>query len=865
MPGAQAYYVNADGTTTPIPDSELQNALFSGTAHYEAGAQVEMELPGGVVEQVPAEQVGAYAKAGYRPISGAKSAEAARAREYSTYGQAATALAEGIGSGLTFGLSNVATTQLGLTTPEEIRARQEYQPAAGLTGEALGTAAGLIATRGASASGMALKTVGAIPRIAAGIGSAAESRVAAALGKGILGRVSAPAAGAALEGAISNATYDIAQASLDDEELTAERILAAGGLGALTGGVIGAGVGGVGVAMERRAVAKAARGAGISAAEEALETASQRPRTAGAAVDALQTESDRAVAAVPEQVGGKPRAELISDASASNKGMQHSARQLSRDWAVKQVLQGSYSSAGKGYTLADEALRGLEDGTRGARMADKIRALDIKTISSPQGIERAAAAGRESAGLAMESVLAEGGATPVSLEPLLAKIDDIRARSAAGFTKTETELAAKLEDELAPLIELATDPTSGGVVPMAKAWEARRSLDAAAKTFKFQKQTAMDSALTEARWALETEVESSFSRVGRQDLADTWKQARGDYHEWSVIHDAAERSARKQVGGAIWNAPRMAGMGAEIAARAAGGALLGGALGGYSGEGAAMGALSGLGMGAMTRAVGGSTYGLLAKLAGVAAESDRITSLAARAIARGTVAKARSAGAGAKGVPTAANRLIAKFKETRSKLEPTEEERTDEAVLIDREYSTRPSTALALSSTRERGRTQLLAKAPIPLQRAGISLTPEADKPSYDLNSVKRWLNYHRGAENPYDVIRDLAKGNMNRDAIDGVRENYPRIWERLQSQVMQQLLDSGEKLPYSRRVFLGTVFQLPADPSLDADFISTMQSLTAPPQPADPEYSPAAFGTPMDAETFASPLMLPSATRRKG
>lgn len=142
--------------------------------------------------------------------------------------------AEGIARGASLGLSDVAETKLGVSTPEAVRARREENPFTSFMGEAVGAVAPILATEGAAAPA----ALGVVSR--------------GALTGGVLGAGSA-----------------ISDMALGDPNLSAQKVLAHIGMGVALGaggGLLEKGIAAV-PALWRSIVAKEAPAAATAAGE----------------------------------------------------------------------------------------------------------------------------------------------------------------------------------------------------------------------------------------------------------------------------------------------------------------------------------------------------------------------------------------------------------------------------------------------------------------------------------------------------------------------------------------------------------------------------------------------------------------------
>ena len=153
----------------------------------------------------------------------------------------------GLARGATFGLSDVALSKLGARTPEELSLLREVNPLASVGGE-IGGALG-----SAFIPGGALATIG---RGAAGVGARAAGLTARALGTGAeaaLPRIAGAAVSTGLESEAIGAGQGISEAALGRQrgDEAFETIATSALEGLAFGGVLGAGIRGAGLAVQR--------------------------------------------------------------------------------------------------------------------------------------------------------------------------------------------------------------------------------------------------------------------------------------------------------------------------------------------------------------------------------------------------------------------------------------------------------------------------------------------------------------------------------------------------------------------------------------------------------------------------------------
>jgi hypothetical protein len=248
------------GQTIEIPDEELGAAVASGRFGVAPGTRIPVVNEAGEVGTLDFEhlQSGAAATGGFKPATADQIREAKLQQEHGEGLGTVRAGAEAVGRGLTFGGLDVAMRALGADA-EGLRERRDRNPIVSTAGEVAGAVAPLLATGGAGAVGLGVRTAGAIPRAVAATGRAVESGVARVAGQGLLGRGAAMGAAGAVEGGLFGVGQAVSGAALDeapqDPGELAEYVIGHVGQGMLMGGAAGALLG-TGAAAVERGVAK---------------------------------------------------------------------------------------------------------------------------------------------------------------------------------------------------------------------------------------------------------------------------------------------------------------------------------------------------------------------------------------------------------------------------------------------------------------------------------------------------------------------------------------------------------------------------------------------------------------------------------
>jgi hypothetical protein len=216
--------------------------------------QVEVVNPIGRVVQIPEGQLAQALTEGYQRATPTQVQQQQLKTEYGGTGQQALALGAGALSGLTFGASDYLISQADERARRALAAYREVHPGTVLTGEVLGGLGGVALSGG---TGLAARAISAPTRAVSALArGAGEAR--AILGTGKAARILGAGLEAGVEAGIETLGHTIGEAAIQDQELTAEKLVAALGTGALYGGGLGAGfsVGGMALGGAKSRLAK---------------------------------------------------------------------------------------------------------------------------------------------------------------------------------------------------------------------------------------------------------------------------------------------------------------------------------------------------------------------------------------------------------------------------------------------------------------------------------------------------------------------------------------------------------------------------------------------------------------------------------
>ncbi len=155
---------------------------------------------------------------------------------------------------------------------------------------------------------------------------------------------------------------------------------------------------------------------------------------------------------------------------------------------------------------------------------------------------------------------------------------------------------------------------------------------------------------------------------------------------------------------------------------------------------------------------------------------------------------------------------------------------------LDGIHEAAPSVAEQMAIKGMQAANFLLSKAPQPLGRE--TLFGKDWQPS-DVDLAK-WSRYIAAVQDPSELLRELDAGALTVETVEAVRAVYPRIYEQIVSQLAEEIPTLRDKLPYSDRVQLSVLFDLPVEETMDNDFVATMQGIgqaqVPPPQMPPPQ-----------------------------
>lgn len=852
-PQTVTMYDPSTGAAMPVPVDQVGDAYRSGKATFAEGQDVPVLGVDGRVTVMKGAEAGAYLRSVEGAMTGAASQQQLRQQqvqdEFGGVGGQLAAAGLGALRGASVGLSDAALAETGLVESRTLQGLQEANPLASTGGEVAGLLAPLLVSGGSSAAASgtrvatggllrrgaaaALETVTAPSRAVMALGRGAEAGAAAVLGESAAARVAAAGAGAAVEGAMFGAGQALSESEIRDVPLTAERIMAATGHGALLGGATGAGASLLG-ALLRGGVSKVGElGQGL------LErVGSREAQVAGELAGSVTPKAERTLASLVDDFGR----EQALKASGANLGMierlqASGPEQVTR--AVKQLLDDVPEAIGK---------------KAGSILNPGEKALGAERLLEKNG---------QRVGELVDQLAASGQKAEIA-KVVSAQREQI-AQDMVRAVSPDAQRAARQADEWLTSIEKKI-----GDGDVKATWEARRELR---KDIDWKKGPEAGDRYNEWKKdlyrSLGDELEATGARAGAEgtmgpEFATLWQNANADYKASVWLREATAKGAASDARNRVFGLSEQLG-------------LLGGiAQGGLA---AAPMALAGGVVQHLVRRYGSDVAANLARsatrgeaLVAIDQAVERLAGERVGALVRGARRVAQEAPAALPGVGLAVEKavrqeqpatqrpgpVLAQFREARKELRDAMTDRDSRLATttagLDQVH---PELGQAVRSVAVRASDFLASKMPSAPQR--VSLQPHLERERMPPpHEMEKYLRYERAVSDPLSVLEDARKGRLRPEAVEALQAVYPTLYQGLRSQVTASLAERATRLTYPERVQLSMLLGLPADPSVEPKAIAAYQQAQyRAPSPFAAGTKGAEAGAPPPA--LRQPLRLPS------
>jgi len=869
--------VDARGEIHDVPEESGWQGLLSGEYGLEPGSTVPVRDRGGNIGSLKAEDLATHlAKGQVTPATGADLQKAQEEARFSGALPTAIAAGHGLVDTATLGGYTALMRQSGLMTEEDLanlKGIDEAHPVAKLAGDIGGIVAQDIITGGAAEYARAVQ----LPRLAQALryGETAEGfaaqglRAAGVEGGSLLARgaqhvIPAAVRGAA-EGAIQGFGQAVTEAQLNagDHELTAEKVLASMGHGAIWGGAMGAGVGGLGLASGEVKTALQRRVAGMSESSLIDHAVDLYAQGAGfmtgkdpAAVKQLLKDSAFREMAVkdPEAVFAHWSREIAKDANAVDdttrmlrdlvwgEGKRIQTKALVPEAKAIEIQQSALGTVAQIRRNVSEMAGNAAYFPNQARVKKALDAVD----EAQRFIEIQTARGGKDM----------GGAIFSELDWLKRKFG--RMAKPNQFLGVDTTVEGRMRD----LYDGVLKPHLEDVSLYGKAAEAQQAVNGVAKhqfgtAHEFEKRFGASTGNKDPidEWmdlsrADPGKMQSTLRSLGDPE-SDIAAQVMRDHADHTIStleaykqHYTLEPAVVQQIGDAVEKAKALKAtlvsaeehVGAiktlqslESGAKPFGsnldvaGALVGGPVG------MVVGGAAKAGLGALQ-----DPANLIRKIAFIQKLSSGVDlgfDGAIRGLLRsGTETTARV-------IPPATVRALGATPDERAKNYERERKQI-EATLADpgrvnlhamHLEDAAPNVARAIVQRALSNAQYLASKMPPAPQRATLQPTLQRASPPDD--EISKWGRYFSAVNDPKSVIEDARHGQLSREQVEALRDTSPKLYEQMQRQVMAHVDDlsrKGHPLSYEQRVALSSLMGIPADQSMTAGFQTSAQAAFA-------------------------------------
>lgn len=838
------------GKLVSIPDAKVQEAFKSGMYGLPKGSALPVTTESGVTGTLTPEQAAVGFDRGNRVATPEELHKAQMEARYGgvagTVGAGAAGVVRGLGESFFLPTDKVALDLYALASGqlndqplrERLGAYNELHPYASGAGELVGLAAGTLA-QGGTGGGLG------------GLGATAERLAPRALGSIGRGAARGIAEGGALGGVAA-----INESALGDHQLTAEKLIAGIGHGAILGGVGGAALHGLGVA--------------------ATETRDRAGRfLAELSPKDIETLVERQMGHAPEGLGAKLRAYYIKGASAlSGKDpeaiakltqfgaegaeargiavfdapkIQEAAAKVIRQEGDAFLSSGSLLSAeARGALKAEHVRRSVRTGNESlvreklerqvAELLDGAQA-QLDGNIAPQMIKSVETVSKAAYGL---QAAIQRGASNAELfvemdgaKRALQKLTNTGYRSTQNISNPLEQIAARGNvewlDGSAEKLRAALEDTSlwGKAAEQQRAineaWS--RQIDASGRFNKalttevgrdpnnpYKKAIGIDPAKADSYIRGLTNPNQDLTHTAVKDYVkstqDLAEAIRTSYDlpadklaEVERIHTAAKRFED-----AIAKGENSLVLANQYRALTEGGG---------DGIGALLGAV-GFGVGGLPGAGVGAAVGALANPGKTVAQIAAVERLATKVDAQ--IGSAIRSFFKSGGGPYRASSLpIGEFdgavKQIARAIASPEYEAAKVAEALGDLGASAPKTAASAAMVTSTITSFLASKIPVGMQDPH-DMFPGEQPPLVSDTERETFLTYVQAARNPAKVLEHLKSGSVTPEEAEALKVCYPRIYADVQAGITK-MIASGKPVPFEKRVALGTLFDVPTDSSM--------------------------------------------------
>lgn len=89
---------------------------------------------------------------------------------------------------------------------------------------------------------------------------------------------------------------------------------------------------------------------------------------------------------------------------------------------------------------------------------------------------------------------------------------------------------------------------------------------------------------------------------------------------------------------------------------------------------------------------------------------------------------------------------------------------------------------------------------------------------------LKKFSTYLAYVNDPLLILKDIEKGNVSPESIEAVRFAFPELFAQIQDEVLSNLTELRENLPYDKRLTLSQILDVPLEDSLHPEHYQGLQ-----------------------------------------
>ncbi len=135
-----------------------------------------------------------------------------------------------------------------------------------------------------------------------------------------------------------------------------------------------------------------------------------------------------------------------------------------------------------------------------------------------------------------------------------------------------------------------------------------------------------------------------------------------------------------------------------------------------------------------------------------------------------------------------------------------------------------PNITESVTNNAVKGLQFLQAKLPKPTVDNTTNIFSKREFIPSDLQ-MSKFERYLEVVENPISALEDMKEGSLTREAAEALKIVYPNMFKKMQLEVINQLNDNKESIPYAKRIQLGILLDVPTDVSLKPEYVAALQA----------------------------------------